>query len=47
MKKEVFCYDCEEDCKISSKSKAEIKFCPFCSAQLEERDANELEDDEN
>lgn len=44
MKKEKYCYDCDNSFTIKSQTTDEVRFCPFCGSELGE-DENIGEDD--
>lgn len=44
-KKTIFCFSCEHEYSITTKSKDELRYCVFCAADLEDQDAD-IGDDE-
>jgi len=45
-KKIFFCYGCESEFSISTKSNEPILYCPFCAADLEEADKDDDHEEE-
>lgn len=46
MKKEHFCPSCDNSFTIKYKSGDPVQFCPFCSEELCQEDANFFEEDD-
>lgn len=46
-KKEYWCADCEASFDIKFQKGYEVKFCPFCGAELSEVYSNELIDEDD
>lgn len=44
-KKEFWCQDCEGNFDVKYDKGWEIKYCPFCGAELSDAYSNEFEDD--
>jgi rRNA maturation endonuclease Nob1 len=43
-KLKIFCYGCEQEFSIQSRSKDAPLFCPYCAAELETADKDEEDD---
>lgn len=39
-KKTIYCFDCEQEYTVTTKSKDELRYCVFCASELEDQDAD-------